>query len=524
MPYCCVSAASSSDRVHTRRPNLILKLWVVVARAEALAGILGSRTMSFEGAGTLGEIMTSSVRASKERRKPLLTHGARAIGAMAAIASLGMTPAMADENVSYTYDAQARLVKVARGGSVNANTTSCYSYDDAGNRLNVTVSTVSDCAVVASPTFSISDDSANEGGVIQFIVTRSGALEASNTVQYATGTGGTATAGSDYTTKVATTLTFAVGVATQTASVATIQDSSLESNETFVVNLSNSSSGTSITDGQATGTIIDDDSNPVCSGVSFQIASNGAVAEGTNSVFTITKMGTSLGSCAVNYATANGTAVSGPDYTAKSGTLTFTSAQTSQTVSVTTINDTTAESAESFAMSLSNPTGGGVVGSPGTASATINDNDSAAPSFSIGDAIAPEGSTLYFTVTKSGTTGSSYDVSYATANGTAVANIDYTAKSGILTFLPSDTSKTIAVVTKADIMIENNETMFVNLSNASSGASILISQAVGTIDSGGGGGGANMSAPSDEVIAPDGTATTGDTSTDTTAAPPDTPE
>jgi hypothetical protein len=109
-------------------------------------------------------------------------------------------------------------------------------------------------------------------------------------------------------------------------------------------------------------------------GVSFSISSNGPVTEGGNSVFTIAKTGTATSSLSVNYATANGTAVAGSDYTATSGTLTFTTAQTSQTVSVPTIDDTAVESAETFTMNLSAPSGGATVGTP-TATATINDND-----------------------------------------------------------------------------------------------------------------------------------------------------
>lgn len=109
--------------------------------------------------------------------------------------------------------------------------------------------------------------------------------------------------------------------------------------------------------------------------VSFTISSNGPVTEGANSVFTVTKSGTATQSYSVNYATANGTAVAPGDYTATSGTLTFTTAQTSKTVNVTTIDDATAESSETFTMSLSSPTGGSTIGTPGTATATINASD-----------------------------------------------------------------------------------------------------------------------------------------------------
>lgn len=110
-------------------------------------------------------------------------------------------------------------------------------------------------------------------------------------------------------------------------------------------------------------------------GVSFSISSNGAVTEGANSLFTITKSGTASGAVSVNYATANGTAAAGSDYSATSGTLTFATTDTALTVSVPTVDDTVVESPETFSMSLSSPTGGAILASPSSATATINDND-----------------------------------------------------------------------------------------------------------------------------------------------------
>jgi predicted outer membrane repeat protein len=112
----------------------------------------------------------------------------------------------------------------------------------------------------SQPTLSIADVSANEGNSgstpFVFTVTLSAASASSVTVDYATANG-TATAGSDY---VATsgTLTFAPGVTSQTITVDVIGDTTVESNETFVVNLSNAS-GAGIAKAQATGTILDDD-------------------------------------------------------------------------------------------------------------------------------------------------------------------------------------------------------------------------------------------------------------------------
>jgi len=218
--------------------------------------------------------------------------------------------------------------------------------------------------------------------------------------------------------------------------------------------------------------------------VSFSISSNGAITEGTASVFTITKTGTATGSLSVNYATANGSAIAGSDYTAKSGTLTFTTAQTSLTVSVSTTDDSAVESAENFTMSLSAPTGGATIGT-GTATATINDNDTGSStcsgiSFAVSDTSTTEGGALVFTVTKSGATTATCNVNYATANGTA-GTADYTATSGTLSFTGAQNSKDVAVQTTDDTKTELDETVLLNLSAPTSPATISDSQGVGTI-------------------------------------------
>jgi YD repeat-containing protein len=58
------------------------------------------------------------------------------IGAALLMASAS---AFATETVTYTYDAQGRLVKVVHTGTVNNNVTVDYTHDNADNRTNVTV-------------------------------------------------------------------------------------------------------------------------------------------------------------------------------------------------------------------------------------------------------------------------------------------------------------------------------------------------------------------------------------------------
>ena len=75
----------------------------------------------------------------------------------------------------------------------------------------------------------------------------------------------------------------------------------------------------------------------------------------------------------MNYATANGTALSSSDYTAASGTLTLTAGQTSRTVTVNLTRDPTTEPNETFFLNLSNAVNAAIA--DGQAIGTILNDD-----------------------------------------------------------------------------------------------------------------------------------------------------
>jgi len=166
-----------------------------------------------------------------------------------------------------------------------------------------------------------------------------------------------------------------------------------------------------------------------------------------------------------------------------SGTVTFAPNQTTQTITVNTLDDSDPEPSETMTVTLSSPTSGATLMLP-TGTGTILDNDQPV-ALSVSDASATEGTSLAFTVTLSGPSGATVSVNYATgdSSATAVGN-DYTPVSGTLTFAPSETTKTVFVHTLADSMSEPNETMVLNLSSAS-GATIANGVGTGTIVNGG---------------------------------------
>jgi len=210
-----------------------------------------------------------------------------------------------------------------------------------------------------------------------------------------------------------------------------------------------------------------------------------SVAEGNsgtvNASFTVSLSAVSSQTVTVDYATANGTATAGSDYVATSGPLSFSPGTTTQTVTVTVNGDVLDEPNETFFVDLTNPSNATIADPQGIG--TIVDDDGT-PSLSIGDTSVTEGNSgtvnASFPVSLSAPSGQTVTVLYATANGTATAGSDYTARTGILSFPPGMTGQTVIVSVIGDLLNEPNETFFVNLSGAIN-ATLEDPQGIGTI-------------------------------------------
>ncbi|MCA2666585.1 MAG: hypothetical protein IM502_06775, partial [Microcystis sp. M045S2] len=192
----------------------------------------------------------------------------------------------------------------------------------------------------------------------------------------------------------------------------------------------------------------------------------------TNAVFTVSLSSAASTVVSVNYATANGTATAGTDYTAlPTTTLTFNPGETSKTITVAVNGDNQVELNETFFLNLSNlqANGSNVTLADNQGQGTITNDDSA--SIAITDVTITEGNSgttnAVFTVTLSNAVDTAVTVNYATADGTATTtDNDYTAIATTpLIFNAGETSKTITVAVNGDTKVESNETFFVNLSN-----------------------------------------------------------
>jgi Calx-beta domain-containing protein len=277
------------------------------------------------------------------------------------------------------------------------------SLTEPGETVNLTLSSISG-GVLSSPStavltiidnelpgLSINDVSVNEGdsGVSNatFTVNLSSASGSPVRVNYATADG-TARAGDDY-IAISGLLTFNPGEITKTVTVAVVGDNALEPDELLALNLSNPFSAI-ISDGQGIGTILNDDvaplpspsptGTPLVSNVQFSAASFN-VGEGANgATITVTRTGDTSTAVTIDYTTSDSSAQQRSDYTLAAGTLRFAAGETGKTFEVLIDDDMYKEGNEVLNLSLSNPTGGEVLGSLSSSVVTIQDNDSGPPS------------------------------------------------------------------------------------------------------------------------------------------------
>ncbi|MFN7256843.1 MAG: Calx-beta domain-containing protein [Microcystis sp.] len=96
-----------------------------------------------------------------------------------------------------------------------------------------------------------------------------------------------------------------------------------------------------------------------------------------NASYTATLSNASSQTISVNYATSNGTATAGSDYTATIGTLTFAPGVTTQVINIPILNNSLNEANEIFTLALSSPTNA-ALGTQTAATTTITDTLTAA--------------------------------------------------------------------------------------------------------------------------------------------------
>ena len=243
--------------------------------------------------------------------------------------------------------------------------------------------------------------------------------------------------------------------------VAVINDTLDEDDETLTVeayDLENAQGSSS--DREATITIIDDDPTPTVT------VADAAATEGDKVAFTVTLSAVSGRDVTVDYATSVETgdgATSGTDFTAvSSGTLTIAAADSTDTgtIEVQTTEDDASESAETFTLTLSNPTNA-TLGTKVAATGTINDDDLPVVTIEAGPAVA-EGAAAAFTLSRTGSTTAALTVAVAVSQTGDVLD-DAAAAPATVSFDAGSGEATLSLATDDDDADDDAGTVTVTL-------------------------------------------------------------
>ncbi len=334
-------------------------------------------------------------------------------------------------------------------------------------------------APAATPTISFSSTSGNvaeNGG--NYSVTFNLSAPSTQDITFTIASGnGTAIGGTDF-TAVNQVVTIPAGQTSFTLNIPVTNDGVYEGNETFTLSMSGvSANATLAASATQTVTITDDETAPT---VSLTENTTKTVLEDVgNYVFSVTLSGTSSVDTVVNVNTANGTALSGSDYSAVvAGTITIPAGQTTGTINIPVTNDNVFEGGaggtkETFAVTISGPT----VTGGATQTVSITDNETAPTlSFTAGAAntVAENvgGGNYAATFTLTGPTSTDVTFTLASAGGTATSGTDFTAYNQTVTIPAGQTSVSVNIAITDDASAEGSENFTLTMSGASANATL----------------------------------------------------
>ena len=171
----------------------------------------------------------------------------------------------------------------------------------------------------------------------------------------------------------------------------------------------------------------------------------------------------------IHFATTNGTAWAGTNYTAVVTNVDFPMGEVSETILIPVMDDFVITPNLTVNLGLSNPTPPAGIGDQATAVLTIINDDSAV-SFSSAAYQIPKNTAngvATIDVIRQGSTSGGCTVAFnTTTNGTATAGVDYYPTNIFVTFNPGDSDKTVQVPIINNIIPEGNQTVTMQLTNA----------------------------------------------------------
>lgn len=300
-----------------------------------------------------------------------------------------------------------------------------------------------------------------------FTISLPGGVTATEAITVTYTLSGTATANADYTTG---TVVIPAGSNGVSMPVTVNNDQVIEGTETVIVTLTGGTSTSftftaSATNGNATIDITDDD-NTAANQVLHVAKGSDASEPGTNGSFTVSLPAgfTSSRDITANYI-ISGTAASGADYTALTGTVIITAGNNSVSVPVPVLNDDLIEGVETVIATITGGSASGLSFTPGSSNvATVNISDDDNTNLLLEvitsrDAAEPATNGEFTIRLASGKrTADPITVQYM-ISGSATLDADYRAITGTITIPAGASSVTVPVTVQDDNDQENAETV-----------------------------------------------------------------
>lgn len=363
------------------------------------------------------------------------------------------------------------------------------------------------------PSLSIADASIEEGKTVVLTISMVGKSQSTISGTWST-SADTATSDVDYTAVSAGTFSIPSGSLSTTISIATDDDKIYEGSESFSVTIvSKDAALASVSDATADVTITENESLP-----SLTIA-DVSVNEGAKATLTITQSPASAYTVTGTWSTSSTTTDSttaGTDYTTvASGTYSIDSGKTSTNIEVATLDDDVYEGAETLTVSIVSSDVTEAIVTDGTATVTINDNETIPKLALEANVAADEGTDLVFDVSLSGKVAKAVTFDYKTELGSAsethatASDFSHQASAKTVTIASGSTEAEITIKTTADTLFERDETFDLVISNVNQALIGTKTKVTGTIEN-------DDSIPTASLSASPTSVTEGDSATDRT--------
>jgi len=359
---------------------------------------------------------------------------------------------------------------------VKATDNTGLSYE---NNLTISISNVTDdLAGVLS--FTAAAFSVNENGTLVNAVTlqRTNGSEGTVSVNVLL-SNGTAVFPNDY-NSLAVPVVFGPGETSKTVTLPIVDDSDFEGNETLNLTLSSPTGGATLgTQTTATLTIVDNDLPTV----SLAVSPASVTEDGTsNLVYTFTRTGNTANPLTVSF-NVGGNATFNNDYTQNgaasfnttSGTITFAAGSDTATLTIDPTADSIFEQDETVSLTLVSSANYNRGTTNTVTSTIINDDVNAGVlSFSNSQFSVNEDGTVVnaVTINRAGNSTGAVSVTINLTNGTATAPSDYNNTPITVNFANGETSKIVTISLVDDLIVENDETINLTLTNPTGGATL----------------------------------------------------